>query len=410
MTRKFYGWTLLTVVWFIMAFNLGFPAYSPSVINPEMGKSLSFTRDVIGLMMSIYIILSGLPGPLVAMVINRLGSRTTIIIGSLMIVAGASAMATVVDTALGAYLAFGLLVGGGVCTGGALPLQTAVARWFLRRRAMALSIMYSAGAIGGAFAAKLLELLILRTGDWRDAWWVIAGFSALAAVLALVFVREKPEDMGQAVDGVSEADIAATRGVPAKPKPAFITDSPWEFRDAVRSPTYWLILGSLLGGSGMYTLFLAHGKLLLEDFGHAAGIGGTAVFTMTISGLVAKVIIVLFGDRIDPKILWGVFMAFFGFGTGGVRARNDGAAGLRVCVLPGDRLWRRSGLPHDRARQLFRPQGLRTALWHRHCRQHHAERDLLRGPPAGYSNVAMDTRASATSWLPGVSWARWCCS
>ena len=61
--RKFYGWTLLTVVWFIMAFNLGFPAYSPSVINPEMGKSLSFTRDVIGLMMSIYIILSGLPGP-----------------------------------------------------------------------------------------------------------------------------------------------------------------------------------------------------------------------------------------------------------------------------------------------------------------------------------------------------------
>ena len=314
-TRKFYGWTLLTVVWFIMAFNLGFPAYSPSVINPEMGKSLSFTRDVIGLMMSIYIILSGLPGPLVAMVINRLGSRTTIIIGSLMIVAGASAMATVVDTALGAYLAFGLLVGGGVCTGGALPLQTAVARWFLRRRAMALSIMYSAGAIGGAFAAKLLELLILRTGDWRDAWWVIAGFSALAAVLALVFVREKPEDMGQAVDGVSEADIAATRGMPAKPKPAFITDSPWEFRDAVRSPTYWLILGSLLGGSGMYTLFLAHGKLLLEDFGHAAGIGGTAVFTMTISGLVAKVIIVLFGDRIDPRILWGVFMAFFGFGT-----------------------------------------------------------------------------------------------
>ncbi len=249
-----------------MAFNLGFPAYSPSVINPEMGKSLSFTRDVIGLMMSIYIIMSGLPGPLVAMVINRLGSRTTIIIGSLMIVAGASAMATVVDTALGAYLAFGLLVGGGVCTGGALPAQTAVARWFLRRRAMALSIMYSAGAIGGAFAAKLLELLILRTGDWRDAWWVIAGFSALAAVLALFFVREKPEDMGQSVDGVSDADIAAARGQPAKPKPAFITDSPWEFRDAVRSPSYWLILCSLLGGSGMYTLFLAHGKLLLGGF------------------------------------------------------------------------------------------------------------------------------------------------
>lgn len=315
MSTRFYGWTLLAVVWLIMAFNLGFPAYSPSVINPEMGKSLGFTRDVIGLMMSLYIILSGLPGPVVATLINRLGARTTIVIGSLLIVAGAAAMATVVDSALGAYIAFGLMVGGGVCTGAALPSQTVIARWFLRRRAMALSIMYSAGALGGAFAAKLLENLILRTGDWRDAWWVIAGCSGLAAVLAVVFVREKPEDVGQTVDGVPLANEGSAQAAPAKPRPSFVTDTPWEFRDAVRSPRYWLILGSLLGGSGVYTLFLAHGKLLLEDFGHAAGIGGTAVFTMTISGLVAKAIIVMFGDRFDPRYLWSIFMAVFGLGA-----------------------------------------------------------------------------------------------
>jgi len=311
-SKPFYGWTLLAVTWFIMAFNLGVPAYSPSVINPEMGKSLAFSREAIGLMMSIYIILSGLPGPLVAMLVNRLGVRMTIVIGSALIVAGATAMATVVDTPQGAYLAFGLLVGGGVCTGASLPCQTGLARWFLRRRATALSIMYSAGAIGGAIGAKLLENLIIRTGDWRNAWWVIAGFSALAAVLAIVFVRERPEDMGQTVDGEPLRDASSA---PAKPRPAFITDVPWEFRDAVRNPSYWLILGSLLGGSGVYTLFLAHGKLMLEDFGHAVGIGGTAVFTMTISGLVAKVIIVLFGDRFDPRYLWSIFMAVFGLGA-----------------------------------------------------------------------------------------------
>jgi MFS family permease len=314
MARRFYGWTLLAAVWLIMAFNLGVPAYSPSVINPEMGKSLAFTRDIVGLMMSIYIILSGLPGPLVAMMVNRLGSRTTIVIGSLMIVAGATSMATVVDSALGAYICFGVLVGGGVCTGASLASQTVLARWFLRRRSMALSIMYSAGAIGGAIAAKLLENLILKTGNWRDAWWVIAGCSALAAVLALIFVRERPEDMGQAVDGVAATDGVATGAGPTRAKPDFITDTPWEFRDAVRNPSYWLILCSLLGGSGLYTLFLAHGKLVLEDFGHAAGIGGTAVFTMTISGLIAKAVIILFGDRIDPRYLWAVFTAIFGAG------------------------------------------------------------------------------------------------
>ena len=314
MVRRFYGWTLLAVVWLIMAFNLGVPAYSPSVINPEMGKSLGFTRDIIGLMMSIYIVLSGLPGPLVAMMVNRLGSRTTIVVGSLMIVAGAVGMATVVNTAQRAYLCFGVLVGGGVCTGASLASQTVLARWFLRRRAMALSIMYSAGAIGGAIAAKLLENLILRTGNWRDAWWVIAGCSALSAVLSLVFVRERPEDMGQSIDGVTVSDNAAAGAAPMRAKPSFITDTAWGFRDAVRNPSYWLILTSLLGGSGLYTLFLAHGKLVLEDFGHAAGIGGTAVFTMTISGLIAKAIIILLGDRIDPRILWAGFTAIFGVG------------------------------------------------------------------------------------------------
>ena len=97
-------------------------------------------------MMSIYIIMSGLPGPLVAMAGQPAsGSRRTLIVGSLMIVAGAIVMATVANSGAGAYLGFGVLVGGGVCTGASLAIQTALSRWFLRRRAMALSIMYSAG-------------------------------------------------------------------------------------------------------------------------------------------------------------------------------------------------------------------------------------------------------------------------
>ena len=83
--------------------------------------------------------------------------------------------------------------------------------------------------------------------------------------------------MGQTIDGVTAvSDTDAAGAAPLRAKPSFITDTAWEFRDAVRNPSYWLILSSLLGGSGLYTLFLAHGKLVLEDFGHAAGIGGTA--------------------------------------------------------------------------------------------------------------------------------------
>jgi MFS family permease len=75
-----------------------------------------------------------------------------------------------------------------------------------------------------------------------------------------------------------------------------------------------LLLGSLIGGSGGYTLFLAHGVVHLQDLGHAARIGAWAVGIMTVSGLIGKVILAAFGDRIDPRYIYALFMAVFGVG------------------------------------------------------------------------------------------------
>ena len=86
----FYGWTLLGVLWFVFAFNLGFPAYGGPVINSAMAKELGFSRETLGLITTIYIIMSGLPGPVVAMAVNRFGVRRTLIVGSLMNVTGAA--------------------------------------------------------------------------------------------------------------------------------------------------------------------------------------------------------------------------------------------------------------------------------------------------------------------------------
>jgi MFS family permease len=205
-----------------------------------------------------------------------------------------------------------LLVGTGVATGSAMASQAGLARWFVRRRSLALSVLYSAGAIGGFAAAPLLNGLIELTGTWRAGWWLLAALSAAAAGIALVFVRERPEDLGQVADGFGPPPAA---GQPAPDtRPAFVTRREWTFREAVRRPSYWLLLGSLIGGSGGYTLFLAHGVVHLQDLGHAARIGAWAVGIMTVSGLIGKAILATFGDRIDPRYIYAVFMAVFGVG------------------------------------------------------------------------------------------------
>jgi len=144
--HRFYGWTMLAALWGVMFLNLGFPAYGPSVINTAMAKALGLHREALGNMFSVYMIMSGLPGPLVALSVNRFGVRKTLLLGSSFIIAGALLMATVVTGAVGAMLCYGLLVGAGVATGAALASQAALARWFVRRRSLALSLLDSAAA------------------------------------------------------------------------------------------------------------------------------------------------------------------------------------------------------------------------------------------------------------------------
>jgi MFS family permease len=302
---------MLAALWGIVFFNLGFPAYGPAVINAAMAGALGLPRETLGNMFSVYMIMSGLPGPLVAVSVNRLGVRTTLVLGSTFVTVGAVLMATVVSTGLGAMLCFGLLVGTGVATGAAMAAQAGLARWFVRRRSLALSVLYSAGAIGGFVAAPLLNRLIEVSGTWRAGWWLLAALSIVAACIALVFVRERPEDVNQIADGFA-ARPTGEREIDTRPE--FVSRREWSFREAASHPTYWLLLVSLIGCSGGYTLFLAHGVVHLKDLGHSAGIGAWAVGTMTVSGLIGKVILAIFGDRLDPRYIFALFMAVFAVG------------------------------------------------------------------------------------------------
>jgi MFS family permease len=111
-------------------------------------------------------------------------------------------------------------------------------------------------------------------------------------------------------DGEPPSSLSA----PARPRPSFIATAPWEFRDAIRQPGYWLIVASLIGGSGGYTLFLAHGIVHLLDLGNPPNVAFGVITTLSWTGLLAKAVLLALGDRVDPRWIWGFFMIFFGAG------------------------------------------------------------------------------------------------
>lgn len=321
--NRFYGWKLLTAFWWIVFINLGFAAYGSPVMNAGMALQLHLSRTMAGLPYSMYTWMSAVPSVLVAVLIRRFGVRLTVVFGCLLVLAGCLLMGTIVDSGLMATLVIGILIAFGVCAGGVFGTQPGLVLWFERRRALAISILYAGGATGGIFAARLLNRAISAAGgNWRAGWWLFAALAALACVLAAVFIREKPADLGQLPDGVPPSPPPAS-GAPRDsgraPAPralaSFITREAWTLPQVLLSPKYWVLVLALAGGSAGYTLFLAQGVLHLRDLGYTTTESAYAISVVTFVDLVAgKAALAVFGDRFDPRYIWAISAAAFGAG------------------------------------------------------------------------------------------------
>ncbi len=314
--RAFYGWKLVAAFWVIVFINLAFAAYGSPIMNAAMAQQMHLSRTLAGLPYSLYILMSALPSALIALLVRWIGVRGTVVLGSVLILAGCLMMAIVVHGAIGATLVFGIVIAFGVCAGGVFGTQPGVMLWFVRQRGLAIALVYSGGAVGGLIAPMVLNRVITASGgNWRAGWWLYAALAVLSTSIAAVFIRERPSDLGQEAYGADAASQASgTAAVVAAKRPAFISQERWTFPEVMRSGRFWIMVLALCGGSAGYTLFLAQGVLHLKDLGFDSTQAALAVGVTTGSALIGKAPLALFGDRLDPRFIWAITSAVFGLG------------------------------------------------------------------------------------------------
>jgi MFS family permease len=314
--QSFYGWKLLAALWVIVCINLAFPIYGARVLDAVMVEDLNLNRQTLGGIFSLYTILSGLPGPLAALCVGRFGVRFTMFSGSLLVLIGSLLMATIVNSGLHAALAFGIVVGAGVAIGGVVGAQAGIAKWFIRRRALALAIFSTATGVGGFIASPLLnKLLELSNKNWRMGWGVIAALACIAALVSIVFIREEPKDLGQSPDGSTSNTAEKTgTGSGRDHRKVYLTAQNWSYREVVSDKSFWIMMICHMGMGCGYILFLSHGMVHLMDIGHTRDAGSWAISLIALTSLIGKGIIAALGDWIEPRYIWAGFVAIFGVG------------------------------------------------------------------------------------------------
>ena len=360
----FYGWKLLAATWIIVVANCGFPLMGASVANPYMAVDLHFSRSTLGFAFGVFQWMGGLPGPLVALCVNKRGARFTLLLGSLLLVAGSILMAQFVRTSIQVVIVFGVVVGLGFITGGPLAAQPCIARWFVDRRALAISLLLTGGPIGAFVAPPVLTWLIQRAhGNWHAAWWLIAALGAVSALMAALFVKESPAAVGQLPDGASAASLAAAAAAPAAKRPVFRTTEEWTFAEVLRTPALWLILISALGVSAAYYLFLAHGVMHLRDLGYSPAQAAASFSVLALFQLLGMLLVAALGDRIEPRLIMAMSLLVSGLGMM-MALKPTGPAGpllMRRCPRTGVRV--KSSLHDDHCGQLLWGKALCLRDW-----------------------------------------------
>ena len=313
---KFYGWKLLAVMWLIVFANFGLPLCGAIVINPYMAADLHFDRSTLGTAYAIFTVMTGVPGPLVAISINKKGVRFTLIAGCVLVLLGSLMMALFVHTAMQFFIVFGLIVGLGAFAGGPLAAQSGIAQWFDKRRAFAISVVLTGGTVTSIVGPPLLNrLIVASSGNWRVAWWWVLAGSICAMLLAFFFVKERPAELGQLPDGRRADEEAVSAATPARARrTVYHCREDWVPSQVWRSPTFWLMLVALFGFSPGCAAFLAHGMVHLLDLGNTPADAAFFVSVGAASALLGTLAVAGLGDRVEPRLIWAVASLAVGAG------------------------------------------------------------------------------------------------
>lgn len=284
---SFYGWKLVAALWVLDFLNMGFPLFGGAVINTYMLKQIPMERGTYGLGFTLLNLFVGLPSMLVAACILKWGIRASFAIGSSLILLGALWMSYFASRPWHYLVGFGVIIATGISFATIVPVTTTVTRWFHRYRGRAMAIPLAASGFAGFLGAPLInKILAANGGNWRQAWQVVAGIAFASALFAFLFVKERPEDLGQTVDGAPPDTAARHAASPSR----LVTSLPWTPSQAFQTPAYWLIVMGGLACQFPYFFFIAHWILHLRQHGISAADAAWAQGLFTLGGIGGRLI------------------------------------------------------------------------------------------------------------------------
>ena len=326
--RPFIGWRIVGIGSLCYGFGISPMYYGWGLFLPELQQDLALSNTQSGLVFSVFSWIYHLLGPACGIAMARLGIRSVMGFGAAVGVL-AFWMMSRADSFADCMFAYGVLGGIAIGFGTILPAQTLASNWFVRSRSRAIALVLGGGAVVGFGVNKYFAPEILRVADWRTGWLIIAGVSAVVAVVAVLFLRGTPEKVGQLPDGgpaVGETEAENARGPTGQGE--------WTAPLALRTHQFYLLVALSIAYGVPWGIISVYGRLHLESLGFTTAMAGSI--------LGARVLVSLFGrfsafvgDFMSPQRLLAIVLLVEGAGSAGLVAAKTPLLAYVSVILVG---------------------------------------------------------------------------
>lgn len=300
-----YHWVILTAGFAILFFNGGSRSALGLMLKP-MADDLGWTRSVLSLGITEYMLVSALAMPFVGRLADRYDLRW--IIGAGVAVGGIGiGLMSVVSAPWQLFLIYGVVFALGNAAISNPIVSVMIVRWFPQRRGVANSVAVSGNAMGQLVIVGLLAQSMARF-DWRPSFAALGMANlAILAPIVLLSVRSAPrqpsdeESLQQThrerIDRPAESKKSAVATVSTSVPPT--AERPGEPR-LLTSGQLWL-LGGIYAICGFQDFFVAtHVVAFALDIGIGTVLAGNLLALMGLMGLLGVLTAGFLADRMGP--------------------------------------------------------------------------------------------------------------
>lgn len=284
--RFYYGWYIVAVGFVALFMSIEARGVVFSVFLKPMVAELGWTRGQFSSALAAGSLVLGLSGLFIGSFLDRKGAQPVLLMGGLVVGGGLMAL-SLVGSLWQFYLVRSLIIGLGAACINQLVTSVAIANWFLKKRGRAIAFC-SMGLLAADGVMPFLAVFLLASLGWRLSW-VALGLLMWATIppLAVLLVRQHPEDVGLHPDGEAQPDprpgssLAGVGGVR-------LAERTWTRRQALRTWPLWLLTLAFGLSFMVHEGFSLHFYPYMTDLGFSASTAALLVSARAVAAFISR--------------------------------------------------------------------------------------------------------------------------